>query len=291
MVKRLLCCLISISFSISCFSQQIKKAEGEYTYIVPENVDLEKAKHIALERLKTQLIADEFGTVVSQNNATTVKNSNGKSDIDFVSVGGSEVRGEWIETIGEPDFKPSFDNGQMIIKVHIKGKIREIVSAGINFKALVLRNGTEDKYEDDTFKSGDDLFLSFTSPVSGYIVIYLVDNDGTAFCLLPYQNQEQGNVKINANERYVFFSEKLSPQNLKAYVDEYTMTCSHSQELNQIYVVFSPNTFVKAIDGKREDTLPRELSNEDFQKWLAKNRSKDKDMTYKKVSITIKKIR
>lgn len=291
MVKRLLCCLISISFSICCFSQQIKKVEGEYTYIVPENVDLEKAKHIALERLKIQLIADEFGTVVSQNNATTVKNSNGKSDIDFVSVGGSEVRGEWIETIGEPDFKPSFDNGQMIIKVHIKGKIREIVSADINFKALVLRNGTEDKYEDDTFKSGDDLFLSFTSPVSGYIVIYLVDNDGTAFCLLPYQNQEQGNVKINANERYVFFSEKLSPQNLKAYVDEYTMTCSHSQELNQIYVVFSPNTFVKAIDGKREDTLPRELSNEDFQKWLAKNRSKDKDMTYKKVSITIKKIR
>ena len=177
----------------------------------------------------------------------------------------------------------------MIIKVHIKGKIREIVSADINFKALVLRNGTEDKYEDDTFKSGDDLFLSFVSPISGYIAVYLVDNDGTAFCLLPYQSQEQGNVKINANERYVFFSEKLSPQNLKTYVDEYTMTCSHSQELNQIYVVFSPNTFVKATDGKREETLPRELSNEDFQKWLARNRTKDKDMTYKKIAISIRK--
>lgn len=264
-------------FSICCFSQKIKTVSGEYTYYVPENIDLEKAKQIALERVKVQLIADEFGTVVSQNNATTIKNSNGKSDIDFVSVGGSEVRGEWIETIGEPDFKPSFDNGQMIIKVHIKGKIREIVSADINFKALVLRNGTEDKYEDDTFKSGDDLFLSFTSPISGFVAVYLVDNDGTAFCLLPYQNQEQGNVKINANERYVFFSEKLSPQNLKAYVDEYTMTCSHSQELNQVYVVFSPNTFVKATDGKREETLPRELSNEGFQKWLARNRAKDKD--------------
>lgn len=276
-------------FSICCFSQKIKTVSGEYTYYVPENIDLEKAKQIALERVKVQLIADEFGTVVSQNNATTVKNSNGKSDIDFVSVGGSEVRGEWIETIGEPDFMPSFDNGQMIIKVHIKGKIREIVSADINFKALVLRNGTEDKYEDDTFKSGDDLFLSFTSPISGYVAVYLVDNDGTAFCLLPYQNQEQGNVKINANERYVFFSEKLSPQNLKAYVDEYTMTCSHNQELNQIYVVFSPNTFVKATDGKREETLPRELSNEDFQKWLARNRTKDKDMTYKKIAISIRK--
>lgn len=276
-------------FSICCFLQKIKTVSGEYTYYVPENIDLEKAKQIALERVKVQLIADEFGTVVSQNNATTVKNSNGKSDIDFVSVGGSEVRGEWIETIGEPDFMPSFDNGQMIIKVHIKGKIREIVSADINFKALVLRNGTEDKYEDDTFKSGDDLFLSFTSPISGYVAVYLVDNDGTAFCLLPYQNQEQGNVKINANERYVFFSEKLSPQDLKAYVDEYTMMCSHSQELNQIYVVFSPNTFVKATDGKREETLPRELSNEDFQKWLARNRTKDKDMTYKKIAISIRK--
>ena len=289
MVKKNLCILAGCIFSICCFSQKIKTVSGEYTYYVPENIDLEKAKQIALERVKVQLIADEFGTVVSQNNATTVKNSNGKSDIAFVSVGGSEVRGEWIETIGEPEFKPSFDNGQMIIKVHIKGKIREIVSADINFKTLVLRNGTEDKYEDDTFKSGDDLFLSFTSPISGYVAVYLVDNDGTAFCLLPYQNQEQGNVKINANERYVFFSEKLSPQNLKAYVNEYTMTCSHSQELNQIYVVFSPNTFVKATDGKREDTLPRELSNEDFQKWLARNRTKDKDMTYKKIAISIRK--
>lgn len=73
--------------------------EGEYTYIVPENVDLEKAKHIALERLKIQLIADEFGTTISQSNSTFVKNSNGESDVDFLSIGGSEVRGEWIETI------------------------------------------------------------------------------------------------------------------------------------------------------------------------------------------------
>lgn len=287
MVKRILCILIGSIFSIYSFSQKIKTVSGEYTYYVPENIDLEKAKQIALERVKIQLIADEFGTIVSQNNSTTVKNRNGKSDIDFISIGGSEVKGEWIETIGEPNFKPSFENGQLIINVHIKGKIREIVSANIDFKALVLRNGTEDKYEDDTFKSGDDLFLSFISPISGYVIVYLVDNNGTAFCLLPYQNQEQGNVNIKANERYVFFSEKLSPQDLKAYVDEYTMTCSHSQEINQICVVFSPNTFVKATDGKKEECLPRELSNEDFQKWLVSCRVKDKDMVYKTFPITI----
>lgn len=262
---------------------------GEYTYNVPENVDLEKAKLIALDRVKIKLIADEFGTIVSQSNSTSVKNSNGKSDIDFISVGGSEVRGEWVETIGQPVFKPSFVDGQLIINVRIKGKIREFVSANANFKALVLRNGTDDKYEDDNFKSGDALFLSFISPVSGYVVVYLVDNDGTAFCLLPYQNQEQGNVKVNGKERYVFFSERFSPQDLKPYVDEYTITCSHTQELNQIYVIFSPNTFVRAIDGKKEETLPRELSYEDFQKWLAKSRIKDKAMTYKQFTINIRK--
>ena len=143
MVKKILCILAGCIFSICCFSQKIKTVSGEYTYYVPENIDLEKAKQIALERVKVQLIADEFGTVVSQNNATTVKNSNGKSDIAFVSVGGSEVRGEWIETIGEPEFKPSFDNGQMIIKVHIKGKIREIVSADINFNMKMTLSKAE----------------------------------------------------------------------------------------------------------------------------------------------------
>lgn len=166
MVKRILCILIGSIFSIYSFSQKIKTVSGEYTYYVPENIDLEKAKQIALERVKTQLIADEFGTIVSQNNSTTVKNRNGKSDIDFISIGGSEVKGEWIETIGEPNFKPSFENGQLIINVHIKGKIREIVSANIDFKALVLRNGTEDKYEDDTFKSGDDYSYPLSLPLA-----------------------------------------------------------------------------------------------------------------------------
>lgn len=290
MVKRILCILAMWGvFSICCFSQQIKTVSGEYAYNVPENVDLEKAKLIALDRVKIKLIADEFGTVISQSNSTSVKNSNGNSDIDFISLGESEVRGEWVETIGQPDFKLFFVDGQLIINVRIKGKIREIVSANVDFKALVLRNGTDDKYEDDNFKSGDDLFLSFTSPISGYVVVYLVDNDGTAFCLLPYQNQEQGNVKVNAKERYVFFSERLSPKDLKPYVDEYTITCLHTQELNQIYVIFSPNTFARAIDEKKEETLPRELSYEDFQKWLAKSRIKDKNMTYKKFTINIRK--
>lgn len=288
MVRRAFGCLIGILFSICCFSQKIKTVDGEYAYIVPENIDLEKAKLIALERVKIQLIADEFGTTVSQSNSTLIKNSNGRSNVDFISVGGSEIKGEWIETIGNPIFKTEVHGEQLVVRVWIKGKIREIVSPNVDFVFHILRNGTEDKFEDDTFYDGDDLFISFTSPSSGYVAVYLIDNDGNVFCLLPYQNQEDGKVKVNANERYVFFSEKCASSDLHPYVDEYTMTCAYTQELNQIYVIFSPNVFVKATDSKNTESLPRKLSNSAFQKWLSSCMMKDKDMTYKKISITVK---
>ena len=289
MVKKFICCLISLLFSIYSFSQKTKTVDGEYTYVVPENVDLGKAKHTALERLKIQLIADEFGTIISQSNSTMVKNINEKSDINFLSVGSSEVKGEWIETIGTPIFKTEILGDQLVVKVWAKGKIREIISSNIDIDVHILRNGTEDKFESEEFKSGDDLYISLISPINGYVAIYLIDNDNTAFCLLPYQNQEYGNIKIRANERYVFFSEELAVPNIRQYVDEYTMTCNHARELNQIYVVFSPNTFIKPIDNKETEDIPRELSNNAFQKWLSKCRTRDKDMITKQIAITLTK--
>lgn len=289
MVKKYLCCFICIVFSICCFSQTIKTVDGEYTYVVPENVNLDKAKYIALERLKIQLIEEEFGATVSQSNSTLVKNSNGKSDVDFVSIGGSEVNGEWIETIGTPRYNIYYEKDMLIVSVKAKGRIREIISTAVDVKSLVLRNGIEDRFESDTFKSGDDLYISFQSPTNGYLVVYLVDTEQRAFCLLPYQNMKEGYFNVEANKRYVLFSTQTAASELKPYVDEYTMTCTHDQEINQLYVIFSTSPFVKAIDDKLEKELPRELSNEDFQKWLAKYRTRDTNMVVKKTTITIRK--
>ena len=289
MVKKYLCCFICIVFSICCFSQKIKTVDGEYTYVVPENVNLDKAKYIALERLKIQLIEEEFGATVSQSNSTLVKNNNGKSDVDFVSIGGSEVNGEWIETIGTPRYNIYYENNMLVVSVKAKGRIREIISTAVDVKSLVLRNGIEDRFESDTFKSGDDLYISFQSPTNGYLVVYLVDTEQRAFCLLPYQNMKEGSFNVEANKRYVLFSTQTAASELKPYVDEYTMTCTHDQEINQLYFIFSTSPFVKAIDDKLEKELPRELSNEDFQKWLAKYRTRDTNMVVKKTTITIRK--
>lgn len=279
--------LLSIIFTIPVFSQKMKTVEGEYTYHAPENVTLEEAKLTALDRAKIQALADEFGTIVSQTNTTHIQNGNGKSDIDFLSIGGSEVKGEWIETTGEPQYHISYDQGMLVVKVTVKGKAREMVSAQIEICAKVLRNGTEDKFESDEFHDGDDLYLSFFSPVSGYLAVYLVDAEQKAFCLLPYQSQEDGIYKIKSNKRYLFFNRKEAEKEFTHLVDEYTMTCSKGTERNTIYIVFSPNAFAKACDNSVSESLPRELNYADFQKWITKQRKHDQNMMTRIFPITL----
>lgn len=270
-------------------AQQTKKVVGEYTYYAPENISLDQAKRIALERAQIEAIADAFGTNISQQNSTRVSNKNGHSDIDFLSISSSDVKGEWIETIGEPEYFINYDQGTLVVKCKVKGNIREIISAAIDIKAKVLRNGTEDRFESTEFKSGDDMYLSFQSPVDGFLAVYLLDNNGDAFCLLPYRNQTDGIQKISANTPYVFFSEKHVPLSDRALVDEYTLTCEHSYENNQIYVIFSPNPFVKANDNDNGELLPREIDGHSFQTWLAKVRREDKYVNFSSKQITITK--
>ena len=270
--------ILLLLLTSTAFAQKLKTVESEYTYYAPENVTLEHAKRIALDRAMIQALAEEFGTIVSQSNATRVENQNGQTNIDFLSIGGSEVKGEWIETIGEPIYNIRYEGNMLVVVCKVKGKAREITSAGIDFQAKILRNGTDDKFESDQFRSGDDLFLSFQSPVSGYLAVYLVDANNQAYCLLPYRNQTDGIYPIKANQRYLFFSIKEAPQQERTYVDEYVMTCERESEQNQIYIIFSPNQFAKATDSCSDDHLPRELSYNDLQRWLVKCRKKDKEM-------------
>lgn len=274
---------------VATYAQKVQKVTATYTYHAPENVTLEEAKRTALDRAKIQAIADAFGTLVTQSNSTVVTNQNGQSDSRFFSLGGSEVKGEWIETTKEPTYHIAYENNMFVVSVEVSGRIREIVSAGIDFTAKILRNGTEDRFESEEFRSGDDLYLSFVSPVDGYLAVYLVDEGQRAYCLLPYRSQGDGIYKVSANRRYLFFSIKEAEPQERQYVDEYTMTCERSSEQNQICIVFSPQPFAKASDNVTAETLPRELGFEEFQKWLARNRGKDKSMKAINLPLTIKK--
>ena len=265
-------------FALPILAQRTEKVHAEYVYYAPDNISLEEAKRIALDRAKIQAIADEFGTVVSQSNATLVSNRNGESTSDFFSLGGSEVKGEWIETIGQPKYQINYEHGILMVKAIVSGRIREIVFAQIDIKAEVLCNGTDLKFARTDFKSGDDLYLYFQSPVDGYLAVYLLDEaNQMVYCLLPYKSSSEAITPIEHDKPYIFFSSKHAGD--KAHlVDEYTMTCNNSVERNIIYVVFSPNEFAKAHSNNVEELLPQGLSFEEFQKWIVKRRNRDKMM-------------
>ena len=280
--------LISILVSLSASAQDVQTVEAEYVYEVPEDVSLSAAKQTALEKAKIRAIAETYGTVVSESNTVRMANRNGISSVDFLSISGSDVKGEWIETISQPEYQIVYNGEKLIVSVKVKGKIRELIANEVEFQVKVLRNGTEDRFESEMFNNGDDLYLSFTSPVAGYLAIYLVDVGNDATCILPYQKQQDGIYAVKANQRYVFFSERDATPVERPLVDSYNLTALYPVEQNQIYVVFSPQSFVKAADNGFEGQL-RQLKGDDFQKWLAKCRKRDVNMTVKMIPITIRK--
>lgn len=290
MLTRISITICLLLFTLPILAQRTEKVRAEYIYHAPENISLEEAKRIAVERAKIQAIADEFGTIVSQSSTTLVSNRSGESSTDFFSLGGSEVKGEWIGTIGQPEYDINYKQGMLVVKAIVSGRIREIASAQIDIKAEVLCNGTDLKFARTDFKSGDDLYLYFQSPIDGYLAVYLLDEvSQMVYCLLPYKSSSEAVTSIEHNKPYIFFSAKHAGD--KAHlVDEYTMTCNSSVERNTIYVIFSPNEFAKANSNNVEELLPQELSFEEFQKWLIKGRNRDKEMNVINNSISINKI-
>ena len=280
---------ISILFGTTVFAQKVKTVEAEYTYIGSKSESPDECERKALEFAKLKAIADAFGTVVSETNVTHINNSETRSSVDYMSIGGSDVRGEWIETIGEPKYVTDYKDGMPIATVKVKGKIREIVAAKVEFKARMLKNGREDKFQADEFHDNDDLFVSFQTPTAGHVAIYLVDADKQAFRILPYQAQESGSYQVRANKRYVFFSDKDADPQERSIVDHLYMTCERSSELNEIYVIFSPTEFYKAVDSQVKTGLPSQLGEKDFHDWLSKCRKHDTQMAVQSYPMTVKK--
>ena len=275
--------------ALQAVAQKTRKVTAEYTYYVPENVPLAEAKRTALQRAQLQAIADAFGTIIARSNSSTVKNENGRSEVKVQALGTSEVKGEWLHTDGEPEYEVSYEEGMLIVTARVKGIIREIVNAPVDFQAKILRNGTEDKFEEEEFRDGDDLYLSFRSPTDGFLTVYLVDATETAYCLLPYRNDTSGRVAVKGNGHYVFFSTAEAPAEKRAMVDEYTMTCEKTSEINQIYIIFSPQLFTKAVDRNGKKLQPRQLSCEEFQQWLFNCRKQDAEMRVEVKNILIRK--
>ncbi len=278
--------LLIAVFPALLFAQE-RRVEGEYTYYAPQDVSLEAAKITAVEQARIQALAEEFGTLIDETILTTRKNENGESSVNIMAIGESTVKGEWLKDTSSPEISVSYEDGFLMVKAHVWGVARSIESVPVDIAVKVLKNGTLDRYEcrGEQFRNGDELFLSFKTPASGYLAVYLMDEKGDAYCMLPYSGDTDGKFEVKANKPYVLFSSNHA-ENGKI-CDEYVLTTDKAVERDMLYVIYSPNAFVKANDGaiaekvvvgNEELDLPRMLSYKDFQHWLLRNRRMDKQM-------------
>ena len=289
-MKRILLYTIAALLCLPVFAaKDIVRVEATYEYVSSNPHETpEQAERTAIERAKQKALEDKFGIDVSSVTNMFISQKDQTSQTNVFALGGTSVRGEWIETIKEQVVEKTFVQGFWRVKVHVEGRARNHATEKADIQYTFVKD-VQDLESPVTFRDGSDLFLRFMSPVAGHLCVYLVDEAQNAYCLLPYMSQQNGSQAIEANKEYIFFSEKY-----ERGAQEYSLNCANSSEQNALYVIFSPNDFTKAADhqaGKnfRDEQLPRELSYEAFLKWLSRNQTKDPDMVVRTSIISIRK--
>ncbi len=302
MKRNLIFALMLAVAALGVYAQKVKNVEGEYSYTQRDDESRDVAKKKAVDQARIVALAEAFGTVI--NSKSIMQTTEKKTS--FMRLGENEVKGEWLGDTREPNFEYLLDTatGQCVIKVKVWGKAREIISKAVEVDAALLRNGTSrEKNEDDRFYSGDQLYMYFKAPSSGYLAVYEYGNDNTVRRLIPYSRSRENSFKIEKNKEYILFSQNHIYNNeRKNDIDEIVLTAADDVEGDRFCVLFCPNEFTCPIDdaggfisGKSVGVneaklqLPRQLTLMNFQKWLIQNRGYDVQFRYLPIDIEIRK--
>lgn len=274
---------------------RVETVSGTYLIEVPSYMSLDQAKQEALLKAQNQAIENEFGSSVSTYTISWVENRSGNANSSVHAESYGQVKGVWLGHLEAPEFKQVIQDGKNWLEVRVKGKVREMVTGGIQFEAQPLCIEPRKDRATTEFKNGQDFFLYFRSPADGYLTIFLLDDTvDEVYTMLPYQSSGAGSYRINHDEDYFLFApSKARPED--GAVDELVITATDGkpEEFNNLYVIFSPNMFYKVNSTKGQQRLsddlmlPSSLSFADFNKWLIKYQQKDEDMQIMRIPIHI----
>jgi len=288
----LLSLLLSINLTLN--AQKIVTSSGEAQVRVESNMTEDETRNKARELAKINAIENAFGTYTEQQMDMTIKDGM----TSFNIIGTTKVKGDWIETT-KISFLPYFNKedtkyGRKDVKYitcTIKGKVRKsIPKASIEYEIL---NGPNLLSRTHSFYHEEQLYIYFKSPVGGFLSIFLED-EAAVYRLLPYMNMRdnyQSGVPIKSDTDYLFFSpdDNSFPGNS---VDEpRLLTLKTDIEYNFIYIIFSEDEYVKpTLDDSslvKDRIIPKQLSINKFQKWLANNRASSEKFQDIRVKVSI----
>jgi hypothetical protein len=283
--------------------QKTVKVKGVAQVEFPDNITRQEVKRQAEEQATIDALERAFGRVVIQGNSTYISNiQTGKqteTKSAFNTIANTSVKGEVVRVIGEPEYtdlqgtrtidgkKESYTE----VKCEIEIEAREVTTPPVNFTAFTL-NCTEERCKTTDFRMDDPLYMSFSSPSSGYVSIFL-DEEGNTQCLYPYNTMPvefEGGVPVKADKKYILFT-KQPEFNFTGYI----LYSPSPRSINRVFIIFSKTPLNKPSlsEVKIDDAgykLPKSLKSEDFQRWLNKYRSYEKatvEVDY--IDITISK--
>ncbi len=268
-MKRIIIVLFVLC-SLSAKAQRVVTISGEYSYVVPGDVPLNKAKQIAIDKARNAAIANEFGQVVSQSVNTTIHTTNAQSSIQSDSYTSTESRAVWLSDTADPKVDISYENDVMVVTASVCGKARELKTAEVELKIQILNNGIES----DRFKSNDKVAIKLKSPTSGYVAIFFRDdNAGIISCMMPYENENGTAREIKSNREYTFLS---TDDPIYPYREQTILVSDKTIEFDTFILIFSKKQF--SMPALESGKFVPELSVEKFQKWLRRNRINDETM-------------
>ncbi len=291
---------VFLFFSVALIAQNKKEkgtkarvavVEATETIPVEDWMTRKQAKMLAIRKAMETAMGNEFGWLVSSERISyresTFKNGQARDTYDSDEVIVNRVKGYWLKTIEEEsNFHWDEEREELWVRTYIKGKAKEIVEAPISFIAEPLKCKDPDACQTEDFVNDDNFFMRFVTPVEGYLAVFLALEEEVQ-CLLPYEGMKGSFMEVNADEEYILFSEPQSP--------EYYMYTEEPTEIDMLTVIFSKTPFDKPIlqDANEEiaddgSTLPKELSKDDFYKWLTKLRSIKEDTQVKEIMLSIK---
>lgn len=282
-MKSLITGILLIAGCLSIWAQKPKDVTGRHEYHLPRHQSRAQGEQVAMERAIIEALAREFGTFVRQETQMNFSSSEEGENSEFYSSASTLVRGEWLETIGQPKLDIYLtQDGEIVLTCEIKGKAREIRRVVDDFDAKVLKGGTTDNFQTSHFIHGDKIYLAFTAPQDGFVAVYLEDEDNNFMRMLPFNGEGKNARGVKGNRRYVFFT---SDEGLET---TYLMRTEKHAERNTIHVIYSPHPFVLSVDQAAEDEESLDfLSGSQFRKWIDKSGTLDPDMQHQKLFITI----
>lgn len=292
MYKRNLILLCAVfSFAVT-WSKEKTEELPPYTgtYWIEFFSSMKDAHNQAVELAIEDALAERYGIFTDTKNYSDAVSVEGLQTSNFINSAVSMPKGQLVKLLESGNFKDEFAEDKLKVTVTVRILAKE-KKPGILIESKILRH-EDDLHETLRYTHNDPFYLSFCSPVDGYLAVYLEDENHEVYNLLPYSDDAQGSVPVIHNKNYLFFcDDKSFFKRNKTYVkpEDFNLVqrlCLQTSDMaiaNRLYILFSPNKFSRKVAEVRNQ-LPV-LTSFQFQQWLGTMRMDDDFVDERKVIV------